>query len=344
MRKILLYLLILPILSACGAGLKGEEDQASKQEQGVSEVKEKPNEPNQIEKNTSSKDINSFTRNDHEYNIDVVAGATSGVYNGNAYTGQEKMEKMYWSGRPEIGTVIGEYYYDTFEFDGGYLATLDVVTQRDKLISVEFDEKAPDNYYSPEWVGQTKRLSGYANFQAENSRTDVTLVTLVNAMTFLEAQMLEKNSLIGYFYSVKGASNSVRNGYIPLAEQLEKKLKNKSSETYYALTKSLGRGLYGRLIVIKDKSKDQIVDVRYDEYFADSKNEIPEESLKEYFRQSKYYSRSYSTKSGQNFRELVDDLKTEVLSQQKLQVTIKDSSLQENYSQFIQEMTKMLTQ
>lgn len=344
MRKILPYLLLLSVLSACGIEDKSEKTQSSRENQAISEVIEQPSTPSHNEENTNSKEIGHFTRNEHEYNVDVVTGATNGSYSGTAYTGQEKMEKMYWSGRPEIGVVTGEYYYDTFQFDGGYLATLDVVTQSDKLISVEFDEKAPDDYYSTEWAGQTKRLSGYANFQAGNSRTDVTLVTLVNAMTFLEEQMLEKNSLIGDFYSVKGASNSVRNGYIPLAEQLNKKFKNKSNETYYSLTKSLGRGLYGRLIVIKDKSRDKITDLRYDEYFADSKKEILDESMKDYFRQSKYFSRTYSTKSGQNFRGLVDELKKEVLNQQKLQVTINDSSLEGNYSQFTKEMTKMLAQ
>lgn len=117
---------------------------------------------------------------------------------------------MFWSGRPSVGIVVGNYYYE----------------------EQEFDEKGSNNYYFTEWAGQTKRLSGYANFQAQNNRTDAPLVTIVNAMTFLEHQMITQNSLVGNFYSVKGASNSnsVRNGFIPVAEELSKKLGKKSDE------------------------------------------------------------------------------------------------------------------
>ena len=79
-------------------------------------------------------------------------------------------------------------------FDGGYTALIDVVVKDQQIQLVEFDERGPKNYYSEEWAGVTKRLSGYANFQANNARTDQSLVTVVNTMTFRKSNGYRKSS------------------------------------------------------------------------------------------------------------------------------------------------------
>lgn len=324
-KILLLSLLSLFVLTSCKADPKPGTQDNSKQ---VS-----------TESNSNN---GSMELHNHSYKYDVVTGATNGTSNAKAYTGKEKEDKMHWSGRPEVGKVVGKYYHDELTFDGGHIAFLDVVKQNNKLVLVEFDEKSPAHYYSPDWANQTKRLSGYADFQAENSRTDTTLVTIVNAMTFLEFQMKQANSLTGDFYSVRGASNSVRRGFIPLADQLSKKMNTTSTEKYYGLTKDLGNGLYGRLVIIKDTSNNKVIDARYDEYFSDNKEEISNESLKQYYRQSKYESKTYSSNSGQNFKKEADDLKKAIIDGQTLDVTINDKGLNDNYKQLSSEMQTIL--
>lgn len=343
----LLFVLLLISLTACKAEEPSGEQNPKPKEQ-TSDISSTYPKRSASEETSTSQTVEDnkpgvFSKNNHEYSIDVVTGATTGQYSGSAYSGENKRERMFWSGRPELGEVIGDFYHYRLEFDGGYLATLDVVKQGDKIILVEFDEKSPSNYYSADWSNQSKRLSGYANFQAENSRTDITLVTVVNAMTFLESQMLEKNTLVGDFYSVKGASNSARHGYIPLAEKISKKVNRHSKEIYHGVTKELGKGLFGRLIVIKDKVSNKIVEVRYDEYFSDSKAEIEDTNLKEYYRQSKYESSLYSTNSGQNFKKLAEKLTKDIIGTQSLNIKIKDPSMEKNYSQLKDDMVALLT-
>ncbi|MGM0218518.1 hypothetical protein [Enterococcus sp. AZ126] len=348
-KKIIPLLLTLFLVSACKPDEPRNKNNAASTEKSEAPI-EASTGATAVTANSSKESdapvetvLGEFSKNNHTYSFDVVTGATNGAYEGTAYTGKEKQEKMYWSGRPELGEIIGDYYHEEYEFDGGYVASLDVVKKDDQLIAIEFDEKGPDNYYSADWAGETKRLSGYADFQAANNRTDITLVTIVNAMTFLEHQMLEQNSLTGDFYSVRGSSNSVRNGYIPAANKLSERIANESKEKYYGLTKELGEGLYGRLIIIKDKDTNKIIDAKYDEYFADTQEEINDADLKQYSRQSKYQSRTYSEESNQNFKKLADELQKEILNKQTLKIDRTDSSLQKNYSQFIDDMNNMLT-
>lgn len=341
MKNVSLFFMLLILLSGCKIDENERKTSSENTNESTPAVISNPDSSNSssFSEDTS---LDKFSKNGHGYTVDVVAGATTGEYEGKAYSGSEKKERMHWSGRPEIGKIVGDYYYEELKFDEGYLAMLSVVQKDEQLISIEFDELGPANYYSVDWANQTKRLSGYAEFQAKNNRTDVTLVTVVNAMTFLEHQMLKKNTLNGEFYSVKGASNSVRRGYIPVANQLSKRLSKSSDESYYGITKDLGAGLFGRLVVIKNKNTNLIIDVKYDEYFADSKEEIADNNLKSYYRQSKYYSRTYSSKSGQNFKKYADELKLKILDEQQLQVEINDPLLSKNYTEFVADMNRLL--
>lgn len=54
-------------------------------------------------------------------------------------------------------------------------------------------------YYDTRYSGVNKRLSDYPEFQASNTRTDDTLVTVVNGITYVEKQMRDENRVTGNF-------------------------------------------------------------------------------------------------------------------------------------------------
>lgn len=110
--------------------------------------------------------------------------------------------------------------------------------------------------------------------------------------------MVAENRLDGAFQTAKGQSNSANNGYLPAARALAKEIKEPSKEHYTSLTEDFGEGLSGRLTVITLKDSGKITDLRYDEYFADTEEEIKDAKLKAYSRQSKYFSKDYAQKSG----------------------------------------------
>jgi len=295
LKLVTLPLLALVVLVGCKATDKKEVSQDTNK--------------SEVSQGTEKKE---YEWNGHLYQVDAVSGATVEEKSNNEKTEMDETEKegkMYWSGRPKLGTVEGDYYHNEVEFNGGYTAVVDVVTKDDQISLVEFDEVGPGNYYDGDWAGMNKRLSGYAFFQASKGRTDKTLVTIVNTMTFLENQMMEQNRLDGDFQTVKGSSNSANEGLMPAAKELATEIKTPSKEMYYSVSTDFGEGLFGRLIVIREKETKKIIDVRYDEYFADSKEDIKDKDLQKYYRQSKYYSKDYSKESGQDFRKEIDKLK-----------------------------------
>lgn len=301
-----------------------------------------------VKKTVEKKDPNKdeYEWNGHVYEIDVVSGATTEAKqdeNEPPLDAAEKEKKMYWSGRPKVGTIVGNYYNNKVIFNEGYTAVVDVVVDNGKISLVEFDEIGPGDYYDGDWAGMNKRLSGYAFFQASKPRTDKTLVTLVNTMTYLENQMIEENRLTGTFKTLKGSSNSANEGFIPAVNGLAEKIKQPSTEEYYGITKDFGEGLFGRLVVITDRETKAIKEVKYDEYFADMKEEIADKDLQKYYRQSKYYSKDYSKESGENFRKDIDELKEKVLTEQKLDVEKNGKPFENNYQELTKEMSKLLS-
>lgn len=295
MKKCILIIVLCMLLSAC----------TSKSQ-------------NEIE-NDSETHVN-FEVNGQENEFDIVSGATTGKNNGQVYIGDEKEERMKWSGRPSIGIIQGDYYYDSLYFDGGYLATLSIVKEplTDKIISVHFDERAPKDYFALAWQNQTKRTSGYANWQMQNERTNVSLVTIVNTMTYLEYQVMERNSVSGNFKTPVGSSTSGSKGFIPLLHQIEPKLKQMSSQTLISVTRDVGKGLYASMQVVYDKNSNTIVDLHYDEYFADDKDLIEDENLKMYYRQSKYQSPIYLDHVDKGFKENVDAYRSDAKNKSQL--------------------------
>lgn len=277
----------------------------------------------------------------HDYNYDVVTSATTttfGTHPEAKYTKEEKEARMFWSVQPPTGLIKGHYYKNESEFDGGNRGILELVTDDDgKLIHVEFNEMASANYYEPKYANASKRLSDYAFFQASNTRTDDTLVTWVNGITFLEGQMLAENRLDGNFETVKGSSTSARNGMMPLAAEMKDWVKKPFGFYYYGIAEPLGNGLTARLQVVTEDGK--LVSVKYDEIFADQKQEITDPNLQAFYRQSKYFSLDYGKETANSFVKFADGIEKQVLkTQDLLDVPKQDTESFRNYEKLAQKI------
>ncbi len=231
--------------------------------------------------------------------------------------GQEKINAMYWSVQPPKGIITGDYYSGKKVFDGGYEAYAEVVVNNNEIVHIELNERPPITYYASEWAGETKRRSGYGFFQAKNARTNYTLVTLINGMSYLEWQVLKNQKLDFDYKTLFGSSNSAKNGFVPLLKEMAKELKEKASDKrYVGITQPYDCGISTRLEVIYEKGK--IVDLKYDEIFADDKENIKNPVLREFYRQSKLESIEYNRITNKSFRTFVNTLRREVLRSQSL--------------------------
>ena len=231
--------------------------------------------------------------------------------------GQEKIKAMYWSVQPPKGIIVGDYYSGKKVFDGGYEAYAEVVVNNNEIVHIELNERPPITYYASEWAGETKRRSGYGFFQAKNARTNYTLVTLINGMSYLEWQVLKNQKLDLDYKTLFGSSNSAKNGFVPLLKEMAKEVKEKASDKrYVGITQPYDCGISTRLEVIYEKGK--IVDLKYDEIFADDKENIKNPVLREFYRQSKLESIEYNRITNKSFRTFVNTLRREVLRSQSL--------------------------
>ncbi|WP_314847425.1 hypothetical protein [Treponema lecithinolyticum] len=231
--------------------------------------------------------------------------------------GQEKINAMYWSVQPPKGIVVGDYYSGKKVFDGGYEAYAEVMVNNNEIVHIELNERPPITYYASEWAGETKRRSGYGFFQAKNARTNYTLVTLINGMSYLEWQVLKNQKLDLDYKTLFGSSNSAKNGFVPLLKEMAREVKEKASDKrYVGITQPYDCGISTRLEVIYEKGK--IVDLKYDEIFADDKENIKNPVLREFYRQSKLESIEYNRITNKSFRTFVNTLRREVLRSQSL--------------------------
>ena len=82
------------------------------------------------------------------------------------------------------------------------------------------------------------------------------------------------------------------------------------------ITQPYDCGISTRLEVIYEQGK--IVDLKYDEIFADDKENIKNAVLKEFYRQSKLESVEYNRITNKSFRTFVNTLRREVLRSQSL--------------------------
>ena len=216
-----------------------------------------------------------------------------------------------WTVQPKEGVVKGDYYKIEERFRQGHLGTLEVVKNNGKLVHVEFNELTRPNYYNRFYQNVSKRLSPY-NF----SMTEKSGVAWIEGVLVAENQMIKEQRLTGTFDMVAGASNSIQQSMVPLAEKLNSQMDKKSNSKYYSVSENFGNGLTGVLKVIVEKGK--IVECRYDEIFADSKDEIKDKNLKEFYRQSKYWSIMYDEPSRIGFNVQMDALNDKVVKTQNL--------------------------
>lgn len=289
--------------------------------------------------------INQVTFDPHTYEYDTVTGATVTTFGTNPPSKfknqEEKLSKMFWSNQPPLGLLEGYYYKNEGDFDGGNHGIVEIVTNPDtyKILNVEFNEFTRDDYYEERYSGINKRLSDYAFFQADHTRTDGTLVTVVNGITYLEMQMRKENRVTGNFKTVTGSSTTARNGFMPLAAAMNDWIRKPSENYYYGYAEELENGLISRLQVIT--SNGDISDVKYDEYFADSKEKMTDEKLKPYYRQSKYYSQEYNKEKNDEFINFANDLTKQIILNNSLEISDKNLINHESFGSY-KELAKQI--
>ena len=222
-----------------------------------------------------------------------------------------KATKLDWSIQPKLGITKGDYYKIEERFRQGHLGILEVVKNDGKIVHVEFNENTRPNYYHRYYQDVPKRMSEY-NFTMGEKKG----AAWIQSVLKVEKQMIEKQSITGDFDSVSGASNSIKQSMVPLAEKLAPSLDKASAEKYYSIAEKLDGGLTGLLkVVVRDK---KITSVRYDEIFADSPDEIKDPNLKKYYRQSKYESVEYEEPSRIGFNVQMDALNEKVVQTQNM--------------------------
>lgn len=234
------------------------------------------------------------------------------------------LDTLHWSVRVPLGLIQGNYYRAEARFnphpeDGRskeFLGVLEVVERDGKLLLVEFDEFNSPNYHIRKYQNASKRYSGYAFLQASRARTEETRVVLVNGMAHMETQMLGENRLTGRFDLLTGASNSIRQGMLPLAEDIAGQMERGNGDAFFCLAEEAEPGVTARLkVVARDGA---IQSVFYDEIFADEPEQIANEELRPYYRQSKYHSLDYVSDYPCGFNRLMDTLAERVLETQDL--------------------------
>ena len=223
----------------------------------------------------------------------------------------EVAESADWSIQPELGLVKGDYFRVEERFRQGHLGILEVVKSGEEIVHVEFNEMTRPNYYNRFYQNVPKRMSEY-NFDMKEKKG----AAWIESVLLVEQQMMEEQRLTGEFDVVSGASNSINQSMLPLAEKLTDLMEEPASEQYYAISEKLEGGLTGRLqVTLKDK---QITSVRYDEIFADAAADIEAEAQKKYFGLSKYDSVRYDEPSRIGFNVQMDALNAKVIETQDL--------------------------
>ena len=215
-----------------------------------------------------------------------------------------------WDVRPQEGIVEGNYYSVEETFRQGHLGKLEVITnEANEIIKVEFNESTRPNYYNRFYQNVPKRMSEYNMdmFAKKGS-------AWVESVLMVEKQMVEEQRLTGEFDVVSGASNSVNQSMLILSEKIN--LEEESPKYFYSISEDLGGGLTGYLKVVTEN--DKIISVSYDEIFANNPDEIEDETLKQYYRQSKYQSVTYDEPSRIGFNIQMDALNEKVVETQDL--------------------------
>ncbi|GEK90978.1 FMN-binding protein [Alkalibacterium kapii] len=247
------------------------------------------------------------TEDDTEKKDETVDATTEATTEG-AYIRNTELE---WSAQPELGLVKGDYYSTKERFRQGHEGTFELVQSDNEIVHVQFDEQTRPNYYNRFYQDVPKRLSEY-NFDMGDKKG----AAWIESVVLVEDQMLEEQRVTGDFDVVSGASNSIEQSMLPLAEKIDEMRSQPTSESYYGIAEDLGNGLTAYLKVILDG--DTITEVRYDEIFADDPKDIEDPKLKPFYRQSKYESVSYDEPYRIGFNVQMDALNEKVVETQDL--------------------------
>ena len=237
-----------------------------------------------------------------EQAVDANTTASTEVY---------EVSKLDWDAQPQLGLIKGDYYKTEERFRQGHLGYLEVVKNDDKIVEVEFNEYTRPNYYNRKYQNVPKRNSEY-NFSMGEAKGAAWIESVVK----VEKQMIDEQRLTGEFDVVSGASNSIEQAMVPLAEKINAVIGEASGIKYYAIAEELGGGLTGKLKVIVQDGK--IIECRYDEIFANSPDDIEDPKLKKFYRQSKYESIEYDEPSRIGFNVQMDELNAKVIETQEM--------------------------
>lgn len=244
-------------------------------------------------------------------------------------------ELINWTVQPQYqGLLKGNYYHVELRYGGrwgdpGHLGQLDVVTNPNKeVIYAEFNETTMGNYYVRHFQNVSKRRTEFQFFQDfhDKRRSVAYGKVLANGFKYVEDQILKKKSVEGDFDLLSGASFSMKN-MIGLTKTVSEQINDLAHkmQDYYGYVENFGYGLTGWLQVVLEDGK--IVKCFYDEIFADHTDEIVYDDLKQFYRQSKYYSTTYEDPfpSGWDrhawlvcFKDLSDQLNKKVCETQDL--------------------------
>ncbi|WP_288221877.1 FMN-binding protein [uncultured Clostridium sp.] len=247
-----------------------------------------------------------FTGCAKEEKIEEKADATT-----QSSEGTGSVTDLEWDAQPTLGLIKGDYYKVEERFRQGHLGVLEVVKNDGKIVEVEFNEMTRPNYYKRYYQNVPKRNSEY-NFDMGAAKGAAWIQSVVQ----VEKQMIDEQRLTGEFDVVSGASNSIEQAMVPLAEKINVDLENPSGMKYYAIAEELGGGLTGKLKVIVQDGK--IIECRYDEIFANSPDDIEDPALKKYYRVSKYESIEYHEPSRIGFNVQMDELNKKVVETQDM--------------------------
>lgn len=219
-----------------------------------------------------------------------------------------------WNVIPEEGIVSGDYYKISERFRQGHEGILEVIVKEDQLEYVYFNEYTRPNYYNRYFQNVSKRMSEY-NVSMKEAKGAAWIEGVLSA----EAQIMENQSLTEDIETVSGASNSIEQALVPLAEKLNAEIvpsKDFNGPTFYQITKYLDNGINGILKVVVENKK--IIDLHYDEVFSNDPNDISEAKDKRYAGLSKYDSVEYDEPSRIGFNVQMDELTKHVLENQDM--------------------------
>lgn len=119
-----------------------------------------------------------------------------------------------------LGLVKGDYFRVEERFIQGHLGILEVVKNGEEIVHVEFNEMTRPNYYNRFYQNVPKRMSEY-NFDMKDKKD----AARIESVLLVEKQKMEEQRLTGEFDVVSGASNSIHQSMISLAENSRRRWK-----------------------------------------------------------------------------------------------------------------------